>query len=206
MIFFVILEILLRMLGLGNPLLYQADSYVEYLARPNQNIHRFGKNVSTDHLGLRSSDPCRSMASVKSSKYSKVMILGDSVMFGGLVDDNKLASNSFCRSSKDLVVANVSAGSWGPGNWLGWLESRGFLNADYLLIVVSSSDAFDKPHFHALNLNTNPVKKPYTAFSELFFRYFPRILDSSLREILLSLQEDLINLDASSKRLAIKKL
>jgi len=200
-----VLELLLRTLGLGRPLLYQADSYVEYLAKPNQKVFRFGKSISTDDLGLRFCEQCRLERNSESTKRSKVMILGDSVMFGGFVDDKSLASNSLERSRKDLIVANVSAGSWGPGNWLGWVQSRGFLNADSLIIVVSSHDAFDEPQFKQLNLNTNPVENPSSALDELSFRYLPKVLPPFLSRRMLSLQEFLNSEDSFVNQNRYKK-
>ena len=78
--------------------------------------------------------------------------MGDSVIFGGLVDDKRLATNLFALARPDLEIFNVSSGSWGPGNWLGWIDSRGYLDAKFLVIVLSSHDAFDQPTYSSLNL------------------------------------------------------
>jgi len=74
-------------------------------------------------------------------------------------------------------VANVSAGSWGPGNLLAYVEVFGVFDADVVFVVLSSHDATDVPQFGNLVGTANfPDVKPKWALSEAMFRYLPRYL------------------------------
>ena len=187
------LEFFFRMLGLGSPLLYQADQYVEYIAKPEQKISRFWKNISTNDLGLRFCVSCSHGENYLNLKRPRVVFMGDSVIFGGLVDDKRLATNLFALARPDLEIFNVSSGSWGPGNWLGWIDSRGYLDAKFLVIVLSSHDAFDQPTYSSLNPNVHPILPPSYALEEVIFRYLPRVLPYYLKQKFALLQDALLN-------------
>jgi len=81
------------------------------------------------------------------------------------------------RSDRPVAVANVSAGSWGPGNLLAYVEVFGVFDADVVFVVLSSHDATDVPQFGNLVGTANfPDVKPKWALSEAMFRYLPRYL------------------------------
>ena len=75
-----------------------------------------------------------------------------------------------------MVVGNISAGSWGPGNWLAHAKEYGLFGADIVVLVISSHDYADNPTFQALNKNTHPTEKPISALLEGITRYLPRYL------------------------------
>lgn len=69
-----------KVLGLGDPPLYIADSEIEYLLKPNQNLMRFGNEIIVNSWGMRSPE----MSSKKNNADElRVLVIGDSVVNGG---------------------------------------------------------------------------------------------------------------------------
>src|SRR4051812_27909934 len=59
--------------GLGNPPLFRGDPEIEYLYRPNQDIHRFGSHLHFNAYSMRSDD----FPSHKSDpRELRVMVIG----------------------------------------------------------------------------------------------------------------------------------
>ena len=166
-------ELILRYsYGFGDPLLYASDTYVEYISKPNQDVRRFGNRITTNSYGIRS-DP---LTENPAPGRRRILVLGDSIVFGGvLVDQQALATTLLQKELRSqgvqVDVSNVSAGSWGPGNWKGWAASRGFLGATDIVLVLSSGDAYDNPTFAALNPVEQPTRKPASALQGFSGKY-----------------------------------
>lgn len=172
-------------LGLGTPPLSVEHPTIEYLFRPDQDVYRFGNHFIVNHYGMRS----RNFPAHKSNPAEyRVMVFGDSVVNGGnLTDHTNLATTILeSRLSERLewpvIVGNISAGSWGPGNWLAYAKEYGFFDTDCVVLSISSHDAGDNPTFEPLNPNTHPTEKPLLALSEAVSRYLPRYLPSAIRD------------------------
>lgn len=165
-------------LGLGTPPLSVVHPKIEYMCKPNQDLYRFGNYFITNEYGMRSESFCQK----KKSNELRIMVFGDSVVNGGnLIDHSELATtilkNKLTEAvGKNVVVGNISAGSWGPGNWLAYAQEYGFFDADIVVLVVSSHDYADNPTFEPLNKNTHPTKNPVLALVEGIERYLPRYL------------------------------
>lgn len=165
-------------LGLGDPPLTMEHPKIEYMFKPNQDVQRFGNRILINAYGMRSEAfPARDTGA-----ELRVLVFGDSVVNGGnQTDHSKLATTILAqqlRSSTTQIVrvANVSAGSWGPGNWLAYVREYGFFNADAVVLVISSHDAGDNPTFAPLNPQTHPQSRPMLALWEGITRYLPRYL------------------------------
>ena len=167
-------------LGLGTPPLSQPHPRIEYLFQPNQDVSRFGNRVLINAYGMRSAD----FPELKPAEELRVMIFGDSVLNGGnLTDHDALATTLLSQrlaetEGRPVVVGNISAGSWGPGNWLAYAKDYGFFDADVVVLLISSHDVADNPTFVSLNPNTHPQQKPVSALVEGMTRYLPRYLPS----------------------------
>ena len=165
-------------LGLGTPPLSVADPQIEYLFKPDQDVMRFGNHFLINHYGMRSN----AFAAKQEGRELRVMVFGDSVLNGGnLTDQTDLATNILQNNLTELtgnnvVVGNISAGSWGPGNWLAYVQKYGLFDADIVLLVISSHDYADNPTFEPLNPNTHPTERPLSALTEGIMRYLPRYL------------------------------
>src|SRR5262245_15331833 len=70
-------EIGLRMVGLGDPVIYEVNPDYGYRPRPNQMVHRFGGAiVRINNLGIRTDEDWETTA-------NKVLFAGNSVTYGG---------------------------------------------------------------------------------------------------------------------------
>lgn len=163
-------------LGLGTPPLSIEHPSIEYMFKPNQDVSRFGNRILINEYGMRSeSFPPQNL----DSHETRIMMFGDSVINGGsLTDYSDLATTLIAKeltqtNNIKVIVGNISAGSWGPGNWLAYAEEYGFFDADVVLLVLSSHDYADNPSFVSLNPNTHPVHHPKSALTEALNRYLP---------------------------------
>lgn len=166
-------------LGLGHPPLSQPHPTIEYLFKPNQDVYRFGNHFITNRYGMRSADfpPQKSIPA-----ELRIMVYGDSVINGGNLTDQARLATSILQQSlarelhRPVIVGNISAGSWGPANELAYLRQFGVLDADIVILVLSSSDYDDAPTFEPLNPLTHPTEPPASALWEGLVRYLPRYL------------------------------
>ena len=73
------IEVLLRVLGFGNPLIYIADAECGYLLAPNQRVRRLGNRIEINEYSMRSG----AIAPIPPPETLRVLLLGDSVANGG---------------------------------------------------------------------------------------------------------------------------
>ncbi len=165
-------------LGLGDPPLTMPDPVMGYRFKPSMTYHRFGHVIHYNAYSERSDDfpPRKSQPG-----ELRVMVIGDSVINGGVLTDQSETSTAVLqrRLTDDLhlrvLVGNASAGGWGPPNELGYVQEFGFLDADVVVLVVSSHDASG----FSWNVAGAPDfvgKPPVSALWEGFTRYaMPRL-------------------------------
>ena len=170
------IELGLRLVvGLGDPPLYDADPEIEYLLKPGS-YRRFGNSVTVNSAGMRS--PESVLAPIKVGER-RVLVVGDSIVNGGsLTDDADLATyrlSGLLSHGGSISVCNISAGSWGPANWLAYLHQRGTFSASFAVLVLNDGDAIDVPTFATLGPE-HPTSRPCLAISEAFVNYVPRYL------------------------------
>lgn len=172
------------LLGLGTPPLSVAHPRIEYMFAPNQDVRRFGNRQLFNEYGMRNP---------KVSEWGaarRVLVFGDSVLNGGsLTDHEALATTLATRETPGSVFGNVSAGSWGIDNMLGWIETYGLLEADTVIFVLNSGDAEDAPTFAALNPLTHPTSRPMSALSEGVRRYLLKSVTDWLEKQTVNLHE-----------------
>jgi hypothetical protein len=177
------IELIARfVLGLGSPPISQRHPTIEYMFQPDQDVNRFGNRFLTNSWGMRSDYfPLRKLE----ANELRVLIFGDSVLNGGnLTDHEQLATTLIQqelsrRQSRPVTVGNISAGSWGPGNWLAYVNEYGWFDADIVIVEVNHGDGADCPVFGPLNPDSHPIESPWCATQELFSRYLPRYLPKS---------------------------
>jgi|CXWL01.1.fsa_nt_gi hypothetical protein len=163
-------------LGLGTPPISVPHPRIEYMFKPNQNVNRFGNRFIVNQYGMRT-EP---FSAKKEKEEFRIMAFGDSVLNGGNLTDQAHLATSLVRESltsfeyENVVVGNISAGSWGPGNWLAYAKEYGFFGADIVALVISSHDYADNPKFLPLDRNTHPTEAPISALLEGIERYLPR--------------------------------
>jgi hypothetical protein len=167
-------------LGLGDPPLSIADPEIEYLSKPGT-YHRFGNRVFINSHHMRSDEfPARK----QSPDEVRVMVLGDSVVHGGgLTDQADLATVRLRDTLREelgrpVVVGNIAAGSWGPGNLLAYAKKFGLFDADAVLIVLHGKDVGDNPTgTPVVGVDPSfPAHRPALALLEAVARYLiPRL-------------------------------
>ncbi len=168
-------------LGLGDPTLYQADSSMEYVLQPSKTYYRFHHRFSVNRYSMRADDfpPHKS-----TSDEFRVLVVGDSVIYGGAridqrdIDTEILKQDLHQQLGRPVVVGNASAKSWGPPNELAYLQHFGTLDADVVILELSSHDYADAPTFiPVVGITADyPDKKPALAISDLFQTYLlPRL-------------------------------
>ena len=179
--FIFLLEIGLRVfLGFCDDVLMMENDKFEYIAQPSQKHKRFGNNIVYNSYSMRSDKVNRNA--------KKVLGFGDSILNGGsMTEHDSLATSHLNRSlttlyNHEIQVLNISAGSWGPDNCFAYLKEFGDFDADIILLVVSSHDAYDTMDFKkVVNYENGYRSEQYKlAIIELFDRYiFPNKFDRS---------------------------
>ncbi len=167
-------------LGLGNPVLIAPDSACEYILKPDQHIYRFFSHTDTNRFGMRSSE-----VGPHAPGTLRLLFVGDSIPYGtSQVDQSRIFTELLHRDLPSIVhqpveVLNASAGAWAIDNELSYVRSRGFFNADIVLLVLNSGD-LAQPRSTIADVGDGlPVARPATAMGELWMRYLrPRLFHS----------------------------
>lgn len=140
----VLAEIALRMKGFGDPPLHHLDPKIEYYAKQGS-YRRHGNFVKVNEFGMRGEE-VRPRAD-----QLRVLLLGDSIVFGTYrVGQDQLISTSLepelaRLTGRDVEVLNIACSSWGPENQLAYIERFGDFDANSVVWVLSSHDAYDVP-------------------------------------------------------------
>ena len=198
--FLVVGEMVARfVLGLGDPPLFIEDSEIEYIYAPNQDCRWRGMRIIYNNYSLRNIE---NLNTNEVFQGTRVLMMGDSVINGGLADHKNLAITLVQKSLQErctgkFQVLNCSAGSWGPGNYAAYVRKYSDFNADRIGFVLSSHDVWDVPDFRkVVGVSISyPDKKPISACSEAVFRYFvPRVTRLFLKKktstLEIEIQED----------------
>ncbi|WP_291963526.1 hypothetical protein [Maribacter sp.] len=165
-------EISLRFIwGFCDAPLYIASNNFEYIAAPKQTGKRFGNKYHFNAYSQRNNKPDPSK--------TKILGLGDSVLFGGVQSDqDSIATSIFNQTLTNFQMLNISSGSWGPDNCAAYLKEYGTFNAKAMFLLVSSHDAYDVMDFKPVvgNHSSYPEHQYNLAWWELLNRYIkPRV-------------------------------
>ena len=126
-------------LGLGDPPVSVADAEIDYLFAPNQECWRFGNRIRYNNLSMRCDFDVD-----ENCKTSRVYVVGDSVINGGApTDQDALATTLLQRELSNVQVCNISAGSWGPGNYAAYFRLHPGLRGGTLIVEVNSHDLWE---------------------------------------------------------------
>jgi hypothetical protein len=120
-----------------------------------------------------------------SANEFRVIVVGDSIVYAGVRIDQKEIDTEILKRDlqhdlvRPVIVGNASAKSWGPPNELAYLKRFGTLDADVVILELSSHDYADAPTFvPVVGISADyPSKKPPLALADLFETYLlPRYL------------------------------
>ena len=109
----ILAQIYLRSLGLGDPILYYADSSFRYAPRPNQkHVGRYGAAITIDSKGLRGVKDWTAPAD------GKILFVGASATWGGTyIDDKDLYSNIVCTDLENALKRRFTCGNAGVNSY-----------------------------------------------------------------------------------------
>lgn len=132
-----VIEIGLRLFGVGRPVLYDANALYGYRPRPNQTLSpMFGPTIRINNLGLRCDDDW------DATTDGRVLFLGDSVTYGENLSNAELFSSLAVRDLPGQRSCNGGVNAWGVENIHGLLVERGFLPAHTYVTVVIEDDFY----------------------------------------------------------------
>jgi lysophospholipase L1-like esterase len=165
--------------GLGDPPLVQRDAEIGYLNRANQNMRRFGNRVTVNRFHQRS-DP---VDDVPPTGTHRVLCVGDSVTWGGVLTDQKLTYPELLAENlrrldpaRPVEVLNASAGGWAIGNEAAYLRKFGTFGSRWVVLQIGSHDLFQATAVFPSGDPNFPVHKPWCATAELIERYaWPKV-------------------------------
>lgn len=130
-------EIVLRLFGFGNPILYDSNALYGYRPVPNQRVAPvFGPAIAINDRGLRCDEAWGP------DPRGKVLFLGDSVTFGGNVENAELFSQRAVRDLAGVRACNGGVNAWGVENVRGLLVDSGFLPASTYVFVFIEDDFY----------------------------------------------------------------
>lgn len=175
-------ELIGRYYGLCSYPLYIESNEYEYIHTPNQDITIYGNQILTNEYSMRS------LPIDLEKDTSVVLLIGDSMINGGnFTDHQDLASTKLEKKlsayyNKSIRVLNISSGSWGPDNGAAYVKKHGTFDADLIVLVVSSHDAYDNMTFEqVVGKNAGyPNKQSTLAWSKIIEKIMMRIKEFSM--------------------------
>jgi hypothetical protein len=172
-------ELILRaFVGLGDPPIYFTDDKFEYAVKPGT-YRRFGHEIFYNRSSMRSAEIEPKKTDPRELRF---LILGDSIVNGGSPTSNSELATTLLepklsqKFGRPTRVLNISQGSWGPRNVLGYLEKFGAFDADAAVLVLNSIDYGDEPTFAPLTAD-QPTTRPIMALQEALQNYLPRAIE-----------------------------
>ena len=162
-----VIEILLRIYGLGNPIIYEKSLLWGYSPMPNQKSKRLENAVVTiNEDGLRTSK--------KFTNTNKIIFYGDSVTYGGsYIDDLEIFSELVCEKlnkTKELYsCGNAGVNAYGIRNII--KRTKNYENKfpnHYKIITIIEGDFYRNfSQIKSLPYFTQPIENIFKATIEL---------------------------------------
>ncbi|MBP7054038.1 MAG: hypothetical protein KBE65_23765 [Phycisphaerae bacterium] len=194
-VLFLLAEGSLRLLGLGNPILYVDDPVIGYYTGPNQSVQRYSNTlVETNRFGMRAPD----YSEVKRDGHFRILMLGDSTLWGGsYVGQDEIYARLLEKRlaaqfpEAGLEVWNMGVNGWGPCHKLGYIERFGTFDADLAIVCLPIGDV-TRPLSRLRQVPYFSVTRPprlalEEVFVKLIWRYQTRLI-GALPEDILSVQ------------------
>lgn len=163
-------ELALRAMGLGDPIVYRANTAYRYAPRPDQRVNRRrGAWISINESGYRSTESWKKPAAFK------VLWLGDSVTWGGTyIDDRETFAELSCdrieeETSLEAVCGNGGVNAYGVDNMVSRLRyDRAGDSANVIVVVAGLFDFFrGKSNLSGKPWVTSPPPGPVRALWSL---------------------------------------
>lgn len=162
-----VIEVSLRIYGLGNPIIYEKSLLWGYSPLPNQKSKRFkNATVSINEDGLRTSK--------KFTNANKIIFYGDSVTYGGgYIDDNEIFSEITCKKLniiKELYsCGNAGVNAYGIKNIIQRTKNyeKKFPNHQIIITIIEGDFYRNFSQINSQPYFTKPIRNPLKGTTEL---------------------------------------
>jgi len=162
-----IIEVSLRIYGLGNPIIYEKSLLWGYSPLPNQKSKRFkNATVSINEDGLRTSK--------KFTNANKIIFYGDSVTYGGsYIDDNEIFSEITCKKLNIIAelysCGNAGVNAYGIKNIIQRTKNyeKKFPNHQIIITIIEGDFYRNFSQINSQPYFTKPIRNPLKGTTEL---------------------------------------
>ena len=130
--------VLRKLMGLGNPVIYDTSPLYGYRPLPDRQYRRVrGAEIRFNNLGLRAE------TDFDDDPNDKILFLGDSVTYGGSRMSNQDLFSHLATSGLDhWTSGNAAVNAWGVENIYGLVVESGFRPARIYVTVLTESDFY----------------------------------------------------------------
>ena len=137
------LEFLLKMYGLGEPIIYETNPTYRYAPKANQSVVRLNKSkVTINNKGLRATQKW------DSKNLNKILFFGDSVTYGGsYIDDKEIFSEKVCSNLNKVnkikyLCGNAGVNAFGVENIKNRILHGEVKDAEWMVITLIEENGF----------------------------------------------------------------
>ena len=137
------LEFLLRIYGLGDPIIYKTNLSYRYAPSPNQSVIRLNKSkITINDKSLRATQRW------DSKNLNKILFLGDSVTYGGsYIDDKEIFSELVCHNlnqlnKKQYLCGNAGVNAYGVDNIKNRILYGEVQDSAWIVVTLIEADGF----------------------------------------------------------------
>jgi len=135
----ILAEVYLRSIGIGDPILYYADTAYRFAPRPNQrHVGQRGAAVTLDSKGLRGVKEWTTPAD------GKILFIGSSVTWGGtFIDDKDVYANVVCvhlekALNRDFTCGNAGVNAYGIDNMAERIRYKDYADESAIVVTIGS--------------------------------------------------------------------
>jgi hypothetical protein len=136
------LEFLLRIYGLGDPIIYKTNLSYRYAPSPNQSVIRLNKSkITINDKSLRATQQW------DSKNLNKILFFGDSVTYGGsYIDDKEIFSEIVCNNlnnvnkKKEYLCGNAGVNAYGVDNIKNRILYGEIQDAEWIVVTLIEAD------------------------------------------------------------------
>ena len=138
-----LLEFLLRIYGLGDPIIYSTNLSYRYFPSPNQSVNRLrGSNIKINDKGLRAT------LEWDNNNENKILFFGDSVTYGGsYIDNEEIFSELVCynlnkKNKKKYLCGNAGVNAYGIDNIKNRILYGEVQDQEWIVVTLFSEDGY----------------------------------------------------------------